>query len=64
MTTEEVKYFNADGTETIAPLEDILAVATPEYKASPLISVLVILGSMLIVCGTLIACVWILTSQL
>ena len=64
MATEEVKYFNADGTETIAPLEDMLAAAPPEYKASPLISALVILGSMLIVCGTLVACVWMLTSQL
>lgn len=62
--TESVKYFNADGSETVVPLEDMLSATPVKNEASPLISALVILGSMLIVCGTLVACIWMLTSQL
>lgn len=61
---EKVKYFNEDGTETIVPLEDSMATAPPGSNMRPLAACAVILGSILIVCLTLVACVWIVMSQL
>lgn len=61
---EKVKFFEADGSERIVPLEDVMAVSPPEDKLRPIVAVSVILGSILIVCGTLVACVWIVMSQL
>ncbi len=63
MSDEQVKFFNEDGTETIRPLDAVMT-NEPEEKLSAWAAVAMILGSLVIVCGTFAFCVWAVTSNL
>lgn len=64
MTGEPVKFFNADGTETLTTLTDAeLTAQEAEDQVSTKILALLLFGTVVVICSSLVAMTWIITNM-